>query len=62
MVQAVAIDITYPGTRLAENRARQEAITRLDRIFWERLPEMEIRPTEVNGDPGAMFLVEGKLL
>ena len=24
-----------------------------------RLPEMEIRLTEVNGDPGAMFLVEG---
>ena len=27
-----------------------------------RLPEMEIRLTEVNGDPGAMFLVEGRLL
>ncbi|GAA2746668.1 RNA polymerase sigma-70 factor [Terrabacter aerolatus] len=27
-----------------------------------RLPEMEIRPTEVNGDPGATFLVEGRLL
>ena len=27
-----------------------------------RLPEMEIRLTEVNGDPGAVFLVEGRLL
>ncbi|GAA2492043.1 RNA polymerase sigma-70 factor [Terrabacter carboxydivorans] len=27
-----------------------------------RLPEMEIRLTEVNGDPGALFLVEGRLL
>jgi RNA polymerase sigma factor (sigma-70 family) len=27
-----------------------------------RLPDVEIRQTEVNGDPGAMFLVEGRLL
>ncbi|GAA1257933.1 RNA polymerase sigma factor SigJ [Oryzihumus leptocrescens] len=27
-----------------------------------RLPEMEIRLAEVNGDPGAMFLVDGQLL
>lgn len=27
-----------------------------------RLPETQIRPAEVNGGPGAMFLVEGRLL
>lgn len=27
-----------------------------------RLPEVELRLTEVNGDPGALFLVEGRLL